>query len=308
MRGVASDRTEDGRVAAGIAMAFAMAAMFGTAVALSRAGYAAGGSGLTLATLRACLMVLLFGLYFLVRRKSPRLPRAVWLLSLVNGLLLAGLYYGNIGSIEFVSVGLAVLVFFTYPLLIALASVCMGTERLSVMAAVALAAAFIGLAVMLGVSFESADWRGVALAAMASICSATNAILIARHFKSVDPIAATFHMSIVAAIALVAVSLIAGEFRLPETRPGMLAFFTVALAQSVGMPIYYASIARTGAVLSGAIFNIQPAISIAVAWALYGEALTPIQLAGGALVLVSVWGLQIGRAVRKPGRSDQGPA
>ncbi len=76
----------------------------------------------------------------------------------------------------------------------------------------------------------------------------------------------------------------------------------------IGMPVYYASIARTGAVLSGAIFNIQPAISIAVAWILYGEALTPVQLAGGALVLASVWGLQIGRVVRKPSPTDQGPA
>lgn len=297
-------------MAAGVMMAFASAGAFGTAVALSRSVYEAGGSGLTLATSRACLMVLLFGLYFLVRRRMPRLPRALWLLSLVNGLLLAGLYYGNVGSIEFVSVGMAVLIFFTYPLLIALGSVCMGTESLSAMAAVALVAAFVGLAIMLGVSFQGADWRGIVLAGFASVCSAINAILMVRRFATVDPIAATFHMSIVAAITLVAVSIVAGEFRLPAAGPGALAFVAVTMVQSLGMPIYYASMTRTGAVLSGAIFNIQPAISIAVAWVLYDESLTPVQLAGGALVLAAVWGLQIGRLLgrRRARRADQGPA
>lgn len=290
-------------------MAFASAGLFGTVVAMSRSVYDAGGSGLTLATLRACLTVLLFGLYFLIWRKSARLPRPLWALVFVNGLLVAGFYYGNVGSVEFVSVGMAVLIFFTYPLLIALGSVVMGTEKLSVWTAVALVAAFVGLAVMLGVSFQDADWRGIALASLASICSAANAILVARRFTHVDPVATTFHMSIIAAIALVALSIGAGEFRLPALGPGALAAIAVAMVQSLGMPIYYASMTRTGAVLSGAIFNIQPAISIAVAWLLYGEALTPVQMAGGALVLAAVWGLQMGRLVsRRRQAADQGPA
>jgi drug/metabolite transporter (DMT)-like permease len=290
-------------------MAFASAALFGTVVAMSRSVYDAGGSGLTLATLRACLTVLLFGLYFLIWRKSARLPRPLWALVFVNGLLVAGFYYGNVGSVEFVSVGMAVLIFFTYPLLIALASAVMGTEKLSVWTAVALVAAFAGLAIMLGVSFQEADWRGIALASLASICSAANAILVARRFTHVDPVAATVHMSIIAAIALIALSIGAGEFRLPAVGPGALAAVAVAMVQSLGMPIYYASMTRTGAVLSGAIFNIQPAISIAVAWLLYGEALTPVQMAGGALVLAAVWGLQMGRLIsRWRQAADQGPA
>ena len=40
------------------------------------------------------------------------------------------------------------------------------------------------------------------------------------------------------------------------------------------------------------ITNLQPVVSIVAAFVLYGETLTPVQLAGGIMVLTAVWVMQ----------------
>ena len=52
--------------------------------------------------------------------------------------------------------------------------------------------------------------------------------------------------------------------------------------------MYFAGIARIGALKSGMPGNIQPVTSIVAALALFGEWLTPVQLLGGAMVIAGI--------------------
>ncbi|MBT3535138.1 MAG: EamA family transporter [Rhodospirillaceae bacterium] len=67
------------------------------------------------------------------------------------------------------------------------------------------------------------------------------------------------------------------------------------------MPLYFLALTYIGAMKSAMFTNAQPLVSIAAAYLLFGEIMTPIQLLGGALVLGGIWLMQIsGR--RKAGK------
>ena len=66
----------------------------------------------------------------------------------------------------------------------------------------------------------------------------------------------------------------------------------VVSLQAASIPLYFAAMRRVGALKSSMVTNVQPVVSIVAAFVLYGELLTPVQLAGGALTLAAVWWTQ----------------
>ena len=252
---------------------------------MARFAYEGGTNGLTVATVRAVTMALVLWLYCRLSGRPLKLPRATLLNLLGLGVLMAAMIYGNIGSVEFIPVGLAALTFFTYPPMIAVISITFAGERVSPLKLAAVAIAFLGLALMLGVSLQVVDPRGVALALLAAVATAWNAVWLARRAGHVDPFVLTCHLSWVAALILLAVALGAGQIAWPVTAGGWAGLVGVVALQGSAMPIYFLALGRIGALKSGVITNLQPVVSISAAYLLFGEVLTPLQFGGGALVL-----------------------
>lgn len=264
----------------------------GLAIAFSRMAYEGGTNGLSVTTTRALLMVV--GLFALCRLSGRRLrlaPREhLHLLGL--GLLMAMMFYGNVGSVEFIPVGLAALLFYTFPPMVALITIVVVRERVAASRLAAMLTAFAGLAVMLGASLADSDPLGVAMALGAAASAAWNSVWVARKLARCDPLVLTFHMALVAAVVLVAVALGSGALRAPVTASGWLGAALVVGLQAASIPLYFIAIPRIGALRSSMVSNVQPVVSIVAAFVLYGELLTPAQFAGGALVLGSVWWMQ----------------
>jgi drug/metabolite transporter (DMT)-like permease len=61
------------------------------------------------------------------------------------------------------------------------------------------------------------------------------------------------------------------------------------IAHVAGQGLIVAGVGGTPAALAGILLLLQPVAGAAVAWPLFGEKLTPTQLAGAALVLAGVW-------------------
>ena len=57
----------------------------------------------------------------------------------------------------------------------------------------------------------------------------------------------------------------------------------------MGQGLIVAGVGRTPAAAGGLLLLIQPVTAALIAWALFGEALTQVQLAGCALILCGVW-------------------
>ncbi len=96
--------------------------------------------------------------------------------------------------------------------------------------------------------------------------------------------------SSVTALVLLPLALLSGERMLPETAWGWATLAGLALVSHAGGQglIAYA-LAHLPASFSAVSLLLQPVVAALIAWALFGEALGPLQLAGGAMVLAGIY-------------------
>ena len=285
----------------GIVLALLSALGLGLAVAMARYAYEGGTNGLTVAAARSLALAACLYLYCRVTGRSLRLRPADRRRCAGLGVLMAVGFYGNVGAVEYISIGLTALLFFTFPPLIVLMQAVLDRSWPALAKVAALAIAFAGLATMLGASLGASDPRGVALVLGAAVAVALNSVGVVRLVSHVSPLVAMFHMAVTAAVVLPAIALATGSIRLPESEIGWAGMLAVIALQCASLPLYFVAIARIGAMKSAMLANIQPVTSIVAARALFDELLGVAQLAGGAMVLAGIMLMQWhdGRARRR---------
>jgi drug/metabolite transporter (DMT)-like permease len=267
--------------------------VLGTAVTVSRFAYLADASGIMVTLFRGIFMVLVLGVGLKLSRYRWPLPKRLVPLAMLNGLLMAIMTYGNIGAVEFISIGLAALLFFTFPIMLAILVMVFRLEEVKPIKLLSIAVAFIGLAIVLGVSLGSVDWRGPALSLSAAAATALNAVIFARYFKEVNVFVTTFHFSVYALLSLGLIALFMtytsiGEVRFPLTLSGWLGALGVGVLQGIGTPMYLYAILKIGALKTSVVTNIQPLTSVTEAWVIFDEVLNVFQAMGGGLVLAAI--------------------
>ena len=72
--------------------------------------------------------------------------------------------------------------------------------------------------------------------------------------------------------------------------------YSAVLAVTVGYTLWYSSVQRVGNVRTAIFSNLTPIVATAVAWLMLGDALTPLQLLGAAIVLIGLIVTRRGRA------------
>ena len=278
----------------GLGMVFAITSSLGLGLAmvLSRYAYEGGANGLAVGTARAIFFVPAVFTFCVLTGRNLRLPIADWLQCAGLGFFMAMGFYGHVGAIEYIPVGLAAILFFTFPPIVALLNALVAKEPPGAAKTLALVVAFGGIVLMLGVSFESADPRGIALALGAGVCIAWNTFWTARRVPHVDGAVAVFHMGVVAFLVLVTISVWSGKALLPQTNGGWAGLIVVAVLQTMSLPVFYLALPRIGSLKASMLGNVQPVFSIALAFVLLGELLTLAQFFGGAMVLVGIWLMQ----------------
>ena len=147
---------------AGSAVAFASAIVFATGITLVALIYRDGANVHAVNLSRVLTFAVVMALILAVRRMSPVLPPGQALRCVLVGVLFCGELYGLLSSVRYIPVGLAMLIMYTYPLMIAIAGWLTGTESFTADRLFAILAAFAGLALALHTPDAALDWRGVA--------------------------------------------------------------------------------------------------------------------------------------------------
>lgn len=264
----------------------------GLAVAVSRLAYDGGTNGLTVAMTRG--VVLVIGLFCFCRLtgRTLRMPLRDHMHCLGLGVLMAMMFYGNVGSVESISVGLAALLFHTFPPMIAAIQFIIVREPVPLAKIAAIAIAFAGLAIMLGASLSNSNPLGVTLALGAALAAAWHSVWLTRKLKYRDPLVLTFNMAVIAALLLCLITIGSDQVQAPDMPVGWLGLVLVVVLQAASIPLYFIAIQRIGALKSAMVSNVQPVVGIVAAYVLYRELLSPPQFIGGAMVLGAVWWMQ----------------
>jgi drug/metabolite transporter (DMT)-like permease len=267
---------------------FAVAVTLGSGHVCARLAFTNGVNVLTAATLRslaaAALLVVLLRL-----RRTPVVPLPPeFRATLVLGLLIAAQTVLIQLAVALMPATLAILFFYTYPFFTGLGAALLGDERFSGRLAVALVAAFAGLALVLGVGGEPVSLAGLAAAVGAAASFAAAVVLTPRLAPGLAAPLRTFYMLAATAALFVAVLGATLDVRLPASTPGWVGLAGLALFYAAGITGLFLLLPLLGPVHSSVVLNLEPVAVAIIAWAVLGEALTGAQILGGFVVVAAV--------------------
>ncbi|MEX2631060.1 MAG: DMT family transporter [Tistlia sp.] len=283
--------------ALGQLLALASATAFGAITTLAALSYAYGATPITLIVLRFGLGTAVFVLVCLLRRAPLLLPREARATGFLTGLFWFLASVGYLGSVNFIPVSLAALIFFTFPILTALGEAALERRRPRAGELALLLLAFAGLALAIGPSFRSLSPIGLALIALGATGAAGLFLsmrgIVVRH----EPVTVLVTLNLSASLLSLLTLLLLGGWSLPTAAAapadagawiGWTALSLGVLAYFVAIFLQSGSVRHAGASRAALFFNLEPVVSILAAALLLGERLSLQQGAGALLVLAAL--------------------
>ncbi len=277
----------------GISLAAFSAAIFGFGTTFALLAYEGGSNPLTVVLLRTTAFAVVVGAFLALRGRLVRLRRPAFVATLWMAATLAAVSLGYQGSVAFIPVSLAALIFYSFPLLVGLLAVVTGRDRMTGGKALALLVAFAGLALTLGPGFSVLDWRGIALALLATIGMSLTMTFGGKATRDEDALLMAVCTNVWMLIGLGIFVAVAGGIALPATRLGAMGAVGLCLTYVSAYVCWYLALSLVRPVRLAALFNIEPLVTLLVAWVVLGERLSAVQLVGAALVLASILYLSI---------------
>jgi drug/metabolite transporter (DMT)-like permease len=272
----------------GLAFALAAASLYGVNIVSTRFAAFAGISGVTLVFYRVFLMLIFVAAAAALWRSSLRVASGERAIMAVLGLASAVLGASYLSSVAFIPVTVAVVIFYTYPVLIVLASPFVDGARITGALLLVVALAVVGVVLVVGPAFHGLDWRGLALAAAASLATVVQ-FFAATRCRRTGIMAKTFWIHIIVLPVSAAIALGAGALAPPKLLlSAPLAVAVTIGGYVVGFVFQFAALARASAVVAGIAFCAEPVVAALASALMLGERLSALQLLGGALVLAAI--------------------
>jgi drug/metabolite transporter (DMT)-like permease len=296
---------------AGAALVVLAACGFATLGPTSRFAFAAGVDPLILVLWRAAIgglfvvavALVLARLGQVVARPWREIPPRQRLTNVAAGLLNGVLNFAALLAVSRISIALTVLVFYTYPAMVAVVSTIFFGERLDRTRWAALGISLVGLVlVLIGAGqIGELDALGVALAFIGAVCQVVYALSAKHGFPSVPaPQASGVTFASAAAAYLLAVVVLGQTAAVSQPLASGAALVPVLIAGTVGAGIptmaWIVGIRILGPPRAAIISTLEPVVAVVLAALLVAEIPSPLQLVGGACIVVAAIVVQ-----RRPG-------
>ena len=213
------------------------------------------------------------------RRSLPAAARRTVLAALGLGAIgyatQAGLFFSALTRID---ASLLALLLYTYPALVTLTALLLGREPASRRRLGALVLSSAGLAlVLLGAGAGALDPLGVVMALGAAFAYTAYILVSDGVVATLDPLAMSALVTTGAALTFGVAGVASGGLESSFASEGWL-----------WIGLFFAGLRRVGPSSAAILSTLEPPVTVLLAFLAFGEALTAVQLAGGALVLAAV--------------------
>jgi drug/metabolite transporter (DMT)-like permease len=281
-----------GRLAS-IAPAVIAATAFAFADVSTKVTLQAQADVLTMALFRGIIGVPLLMLWLAVGAAPKPLTAPALRLSLLIGVLFAGNVFFLFKAIEAMEVPLAILTYFTYPLLTGLAAAAFAVERLGRAGALAAVAAFLGLALMIGAHPGGVALVGVACALISAGTRVVILLLTRMRLQGADARLISLWSLAAATAIFIAAALTTMNWQPPVTALGWFALIGSSVAMAIAVLMVFVSTARVGPFRTALFMNLEPLLATVGSAVFLGEVITPLQALGGAVMIAALVAFQM---------------
>lgn len=271
------------------------ASSFAFADVMTKVTLQSGADVLTLALFRGAIgLPLLTAWLFVGARAKPLTARERWV-SLGIGVLFAGTVYWLFKAIELVTVPVAILTYFAYPLLTGLAAAATGMEPLGARGLAAAAMALLGLALMVGASPGTVGLAGIGFG-LAAACSRVVTLLWTRaQLAGADSRLISWFSILSATAVFAAIALATWHWQPPQTLAGWFALTGGSVGMTIAVLAVFISTLRIGPFRTALFMNLEPLLATLGSTVLLGEVITPLQALGGAVMIGALMVFQLRR-------------
>ncbi len=280
---------------AGILLCLASAAAFGAMGIFGKLAYEQGATpGTILATRFVIASSVLWAFVALAGRLGEL--RAVTRRDVGLGLVLGGVGYAAQAGSYFVALdkldaSVLTLLLYTFPAMVAGASVALGREHATWRTAAGIALSFAGIAlVALAAGGAPLDAVGVALGLAAAVVYSVYILSSEGIADRITPLALTTIVCTGAAVTLTTTTVATGSVDLAApTTEGWLWITGIALVSTIAaITFFFAGLPRVGATAASILSTFEPIVAVTLAWLVLDEPMTAAKIAGGVLVLAAV--------------------
>lgn len=249
--------------------------------------YEGGANVTSLLFFRFLIAALCFFTYLIMKEKKISVRKEnIKYLVLLGGVfytLQSSLYFS---AVKYIPISLAVLIFYAYPVFVAIISSLVDKEKLSKQIVYSIGLSFLGLAMVLGTSFGSVNLYGILLALGAGVSYTGYLILGNRVMKDSPALETSAFICLFAAISLAVMGFSSGNLTLQLTTQAWLATVGVSLCCTV-LAIFtlFRGMELIGSTRTAILSMVEPLITILLSAILFGERMTWLQVLGGLTVL-----------------------
>ena len=269
--------------------------------------YEGGASVTTLLFIRFTLAALCFFGYIIIKEGKVQVRWA----TLKYLLLLGGVLYTLQSNLYFTSVkhipaSLAVLIFYAYPVFVALASAVIDKEVLTKQILLSIALSLVGLSLVMGTSFGEIKLPGVFLALGAAVAYTCYIVLGNRVLKKAPALVTSAFICLFAAMSLGGIGLATDSLSFDLSMQAWLAAVGVSLCCTV-LAIFtlFRGIELIGTTRASILSMVEPLITIFFSVLLFQEQLTWLQMVGGCAVIMGALLTVLGRQPAESEELDQ---
>jgi probable blue pigment (indigoidine) exporter len=218
----------------------------------------------------------------------------VRVISMVVGVIFAGLIFCLFKSIATIDVPTAVLSYFTYPLLTGLTAALAGLEPLRWKGMVCAVVAFCGLALLIDAHPAGFAVAGVVYAIGAAACRTAVLLVTRAYLVGADARLTTWYSMLSSTIIFVLASTAQQAWTMPQSAIGWSCLIALSLATTAAILFVFLSTVRIGAFRTAVIMHLEPLTATILSGFVLGEIFTPMQALGmvvmlGGLIAFQVW-------------------
>jgi drug/metabolite transporter (DMT)-like permease len=280
----------------GIAILLVIAVTFSLNHIAARVAFDHGASVVTGVVFRSGSTALALLALLLALRVPLALPGLTLRRAFVIGVVVAVQSYCIYAAVARLPVALALLTFNTYPMLFALMTWAAGVERPSRSAFAAMLVALFGLALALDITRRggelAARWSeigaGAGFATGSSLAFALVLFLNARWLHGVDGRVRSFLTMASCGTAALAAAAATGTLVLPADATGWLGLSLLTVFYGSAITALFVVQPRMRAASDVAVLNFEPVALLFLGWAILGQGLAPLQIAGALTVIGAV--------------------
>jgi drug/metabolite transporter (DMT)-like permease len=286
--------------AIGVILIVVSAVCFAAMPVFARVVYAAGGDPGTLLTLRfggaaIVLVAMMFG-------RGIALPTKRTLLGLMamGGIGYVSQSLSYFTALTMTSAALLGLLLYLYPVAVAVLARVFFGHALTRARLLSLMFALIGAALAVGPLGGGGSWLGIGLGLASALIYSFYILAATRLTRNVDALSSAAIIATSAAVVFGGLSLVRGV-ALPDSVSGWLALVAISLISTVGAILaFMAGLARVGPTDAATLSTLEPVGTAVLAVSILGETLAPLQLAGGALIVLAALVVARAGVSRKP--------